>query len=57
MDRKDTKGYINPKERGVRGVEVLIEEDLFEIIDVVDTKFWESIWWRIPGERVENTYS
>ena len=48
----------NPKNRGAGGVGFLVKESLCDIIEVIkDTKFDESIWIRVPGERERRTSS
>ena len=48
---KKRKGQNN-KNRGAGGVGFLVKEYLCDIIEVIsDTKFDESIWLRVPGER------
>ena len=41
-----------PKSRGAGGVGFLVKEYLCDIVEVIDdTKFDESTWIRVPGER------
>ena len=47
-----TREGQKPKSRGAGGVGFLVKEYLCDIVEVIDdTKFDESIWIRVPGER------
>ena len=51
MDREKEEG-TGQQEQGSGGVGFLVKEYLCDIIEVIkDTKFDESMWTRVPGER------